>query len=72
VGFQTVVRPPLLVRQSSVNLLTQELNPLPHNAACRDFLLGILIFKGLTARLLYKSIAVKGLMVCDLNFKKSK
>jgi hypothetical protein len=34
---------------------------LPRNAACRDFLLGSLIFKGLTARRLYKSFGVKGL-----------
>jgi hypothetical protein len=33
----------------------------PRNAACRDFLLGILIFKGLTARRVYKSFGVKGL-----------
>jgi hypothetical protein len=34
----------------------------PRNAACRDFfLLGILIFKGLTALRLYKSFGVKGL-----------
>jgi hypothetical protein len=37
-----------------------ELNPL-RNAACRDFLLGILIVKWLTARRLYKSFGVKGL-----------
>jgi hypothetical protein len=59
-GFQTVVRLPLLVRQSFVNLLTPELNPLPCEAVRRDFLLGILIFKGLTARRLYKSFALKG------------
>jgi hypothetical protein len=29
------------------------------------FLLGILIFKGLTARRLYKSFGVKGLMIFD-------
>jgi hypothetical protein len=34
----------------------------PRNAACRDFLLGILIFKELTARRIYKSFGVKGLM----------
>jgi hypothetical protein len=33
----------------------------PRNATCRDFLLGVLIFKGLTARRLYKSFGVKGL-----------
>jgi hypothetical protein len=44
------------------NLLNKELNPLTPelnpsaNAACRDFLVGILIFKGLTARRLYKSL----------------
>jgi hypothetical protein len=31
----------------------------------RIFLLGILIFKGLTARRLYKSFDVKGLIVVD-------
>jgi hypothetical protein len=33
----------------------------------RMFLLGILIFKGLTARRLYKSFGVKGLMTKALN-----
>jgi hypothetical protein len=33
------------------------------NAACRDFLLGILIFKRLNARRLYKSFGVKGVKV---------
>jgi hypothetical protein len=33
----------------------------PRNAACRDVLLGILFFKRLTARRLYKSFGVKGL-----------
>jgi hypothetical protein len=42
-----MVRLPLLVRQSLVNLLTPELIPLPRKAACRDFLLGILVFNGL-------------------------
>jgi hypothetical protein len=42
-----------------VNPLTPELNPSTH-AACQEFLLGILIFKGLTARRLYKSFGVKG------------
>jgi hypothetical protein len=36
-------------------------------AACRDFLLGFLIFKGLTARRFYKSIGVKGLSVLYLS-----
>jgi hypothetical protein len=34
----------------------------PRNAACPDFLLGILIFKGLSARRPYKSFGVKGLI----------
>jgi hypothetical protein len=34
----------------------------PRNASCRDFLLGILIFKELSARRLYKSFGVKGLI----------
>jgi hypothetical protein len=42
----------------------------PRNAACRDFLLGILIFKGLTARRLYKSLGVKGLKV--MTYRKRK
>jgi hypothetical protein len=33
----------------------------PRNAACRDFLLGILMFKGLTAQRLDTSFGVKGL-----------
>jgi hypothetical protein len=47
--------------------MTVEFNPLTRNkipalnAACRDFLLVILIFKGLTARHVYKSFGVKGL-----------
>jgi hypothetical protein len=32
----------------------------------RIFLLGILIFKGLTARRLYKSFGVKGIIICAL------
>jgi hypothetical protein len=55
-----------------INLLTPELNPFAQRclsrfftgdfyAACRNFLLGILIFKVLTARRLYKSFGVKGL-----------
>jgi hypothetical protein len=43
-----------------INPLTPELNP-PRNAACQKFLLGILIFIGLTSRRLYKSFGVKGL-----------
>jgi hypothetical protein len=34
----------------------------PRNAACRNLFLGILIFKALTARRLYKSFDVKGLI----------
>jgi hypothetical protein len=48
------------VSRLRVNPLTPELNP-PRNAACQDFLLEILIFKGLTARRLYKSFGVKEL-----------
>jgi hypothetical protein len=46
---------------STVNPSTPELIP-PRKPACRYFLLGILIFKGLTARRLYKSFGVKGLI----------
>jgi hypothetical protein len=48
-----------------INPLTPELNP---SAQCclPRFLLGILIFKGLTARRLYKSFGVKGLHVTFL------
>jgi hypothetical protein len=41
-----------------INPLMPELNPL-RNAACRDFLLGVLIFKGLTAQRLYKLFGVR-------------
>jgi hypothetical protein len=43
-----------------VNSLTPELNPSAQSCLPR-FLLGILIFKGHTARRLYKSFGVKGL-----------
>jgi hypothetical protein len=43
-----------------LNPLTPELNPSAQRCLPR-FLLGILIFKGLTARRLYKSFGVKGL-----------
>jgi hypothetical protein len=46
----------------TLNPLTPELKPCA-NAACRDFLLGILIFKGLTARRLSKSFGVKGFII---------
>jgi hypothetical protein len=39
-----------------------ELNP-PRNAACRELLMGILVFKGFTARRLYKLFGVKVLIV---------
>jgi hypothetical protein len=39
--------------KTNLNPLTPELSPSAQR--CRDFLLGILIFKGLTARRLYKS-----------------
>jgi hypothetical protein len=45
---------------ASLNPLTPELNPSAQRFLPR-FLLGILIFKGLTARRLYKSFGVKGL-----------
>jgi hypothetical protein len=35
----------------------------------RIFLLGILIFKGLTARCLYKSFGIKGLILLVIFFK---
>jgi hypothetical protein len=44
----------------SINPLTPELNPSAQRCL-PSFLLGILIFKGLTARRLYKSFGVKGL-----------
>jgi hypothetical protein len=43
-----------------INPLTPEVYP-PRNVACPYFLLGILIFKWLTAQRLYKSFGVKGL-----------
>jgi hypothetical protein len=48
--------------EHSVNPLTPEIIPL-RNAACRDYLLGILIFKRLTVRRPYKSLGVKGLNI---------
>jgi hypothetical protein len=45
-----------------INLLTPELNPSARSCLPRFFLLEILIFKGLTARRLYKSLGVKGLI----------
>jgi hypothetical protein len=44
-----------------INPLTQELNPSAQRCLQR-FLLGILIFKELTAQRLYKSFGVKGLI----------
>jgi hypothetical protein len=44
----------------SFNPLTPELNPSAHRCLTR-FFTGILIFKGLTARRLYKSFGVKWL-----------
>jgi hypothetical protein len=43
------------------NLLTTELNPSAQRCLQRYFLLGILIFKGLTTQRLYKSFGIKGL-----------
>jgi hypothetical protein len=48
------------VEKSQINPLTPELN-LSGQRCLPDFLLGILIFKELTARRLYKSFGVKGL-----------
>jgi hypothetical protein len=45
----------------SITLLTLELNSSAQRCLPKFFLLGILIFKGLTARRLYKSFGVKGL-----------
>jgi hypothetical protein len=45
-----------------LNPLTQELNLSAQRCLTRFLLLGILIFKGLTARRLYLSFGVKGLM----------
>jgi hypothetical protein len=45
-----------------VDPLTPELNPSAQRCL-PSFLLGILMFKGLTARRLYKSFGVKGLTV---------
>jgi hypothetical protein len=45
-----------------VNPLTSELNPSTQRCLPR-FFTGILIFKGLTARRLYKSFGVKGLIL---------
>jgi hypothetical protein len=44
----------------SSDVVRETRNP-PRNAACRNFLLWILIFKGLIARRLYTSFGVKGL-----------
>jgi hypothetical protein len=44
------------------NPLTPGLNPSAQHV-CREFLLGILIFKGLTARRICKSFGVKGLRI---------
>jgi hypothetical protein len=49
-----------LLLQFIINPLTPELNPIVQRCLPR-FLLGILIFKRLTARRLYKSFGVKGL-----------
>jgi hypothetical protein len=46
--------------QHRINPLTPELNPSAQR--CLLFLAGILIFKGLTARRLYKPFGVKGLI----------
>jgi hypothetical protein len=45
----------------NVNRLTPELNPSAQSCLPR-FFTGVLIFKGLAARLLYKSFAFKGLI----------
>jgi hypothetical protein len=51
----------LLFMTSQINPLTQELYPSAQRCLKRVFLLGILIFKGFTARRLYMSFGVKGL-----------
>jgi hypothetical protein len=61
--FQTIALRLSLVRPRTrkvFNPLTQELNPSAQRST-EIFLLGILIFKGLTARRLYKSFGVIGL-----------
>jgi hypothetical protein len=50
------------------NPLIPELNPSAQRCL-PDFLLGILIFKGLTARRFYKSFGVKGLIQLGLRTK---
>jgi hypothetical protein len=51
--------------QVSFNPLTPELNPSAQRCLPR-FLLGILIFKGLTVQRLYKSFRVKGLTLARI------
>jgi hypothetical protein len=57
----------LLRHQLSVNPLRPGLNPSAQRRLPR-FFIGILIFKGLTARLLYKSFGVKG-VIFTLKYK---
>jgi hypothetical protein len=52
---------------TSFNPLTPELNPSAQRCLPRFFLLGILNFKGLNARRLYKSFGVKGLILSNQN-----
>jgi hypothetical protein len=52
---------PMTASFNFINPLTPELNPSAQRCLPK-FLLGILIFKGLTARHLYKSFGVKGLI----------
>jgi hypothetical protein len=47
------------------NPLMPELNPYAHSCLPK-FLLGILIFKGLTTRCLYKSFSFKGLTAAEV------
>jgi hypothetical protein len=59
--YMNVFRKNCLEHSSPINPLTPELNPSTQRSL-PTFLLGIIIFKGLTARRLYKSFGVKGLI----------
>jgi hypothetical protein len=60
IGIQTD-KETILLGMRKINPLTPELNPSAQHCLTR-FLMGILIFKGLIARRLYKSFGVKGLI----------
>jgi hypothetical protein len=51
----------LYAASATINPLMQELNPSAQRYLPSYFYWGFLIFKGLTAQLLYKSFGVKGL-----------